>query len=123
LVSLNSAKEKGKKASAIASARSVLPAILNCTSGGRYFYSKGCSTAPLNINRICDDNTSNLWPDISNTGWSFSNSFVFPLNLSCFHKNNCIFCSPSSSGYYNAQFTLTKGAETITCNVADQSCK
>ena len=127
LVSLNSAKEKGKKASAIASARSVLPAILNCTSGGNIFVSKGCYKPEISINWICNDKEpSNLWPDISSTGWSFSDNFSFlPATLSCILINNktCTVCQSTDSGYYNAIFTLTKGAETITCNVADQSCK
>ena len=81
----------------------------------------------ISINWICNKEPSNLWPDISSTGWSFSDNFSFlPATLSCILVNGgspCTVCQSTHSGYYNAIFTLTKGAETITCNVADQSCK
>jgi len=120
LVSLNSAKEKGKKASAIASVRSVLPGLLNCMNSGwrlkAYSVIAGgralCRQYPLATPAIF---STEAWPTsiLADTGWTVSPSFTNP---------STPIVDPSNPDYYNVEFTIYKGSDIITCKVATQSC-
>lgn len=100
-VSMTGAKEKGKKASALTSAASVLPELVTCADDG------GTVSAPNPSNNICTgvpghENTN--WPNIlAKTGWAYGATG-----------------GTLAAGTY--QYTLTKGGETITCKMSSSDC-
>ena len=101
LVSLNGAREKAKKSSALSTASSIMPEMTNCASddGGINAYAAG--------SLICDANGhSETWPNISNTGWT-------------------IVAEAASAPVDEASYTysITKGTETVTCSLSTKSCQ
>ncbi|MFA6974151.1 MAG: type II secretion system protein [Parcubacteria group bacterium] len=109
LVSLNSARAKANRASALSTAASVMPELIICSDDAG-FARTNATAAP-----ICGDavnsatfkagHTAN-WPSLGNTGWAY----VAPTGA-------------IDSASNNYQYTLTKNGETtITCSIATQTC-
>lgn len=112
LVSLTSAREKAKRASALATAASMMPELIVCADDGGIAVSVGAPTAGTTF--ICGtaDAVANAayaghtvtWPDVSSTGWAFA--------------------APTGTLAANSYvYTLTKtGQTTITCTFSTNKC-
>lgn len=111
LVSTQSASERSKKASAITTASSVLPELVTCqddggdvngptndSTGGGYI----CSLGPAGGHTA-------VWPNISKTGWLYSNEGTTVLN----------------AAIVDMTFQLTKTGDStspVTCRYATNDC-
>lgn len=115
LVSTNSAVEKSKKASATATASSVIPELVSCQDDGGE-----ASVLPVAAGFICctdfnctaamEGHDNEKWPDIATgTGWSYDDS-----------------ATPGSvvDGDYQYMITKTVGGVTtnITCGMVTNAC-
>lgn len=111
LVSLNSARNKAKRASALASAASTMPELITCADDGGVANTAAptagstiCTTAGAGTAATAVSGHDATWPDISTTGYSY----VLPTG------------SLSGNDY---AFTLTSSnGTTITCSQSTSSC-
>lgn len=113
LVSLNSARAKANRASALSTAASIMPELIICQDDAGFGITGGAPT--LGTTYICCNaaacagNTARpghtaVWPSLGNTGWAAA--------------------TPTGTvigGDY--QYTFTKASETtITCSMTTQTC-
>lgn len=112
-VSMKSSVDKSKRASALTSAASVLPELVTCEDDGGFTSNRTSPTSGGGVICVTTSGGSTAvsghdaqWPDISQTGWSYS----------------------ATAGTINSaySFTLTKtdGPNSpITCTLASNGCK
>lgn len=113
LTSVGSAREKARRASALATASSMMPELVVCADDAGYGYTAGVPTAGTTY--ICQAaSTGNaaftghteFWPSLGTTGWAFA------------APTGSITATPATY-----QYTLTKtGQATITCNFVSATC-
>lgn len=98
LVSLSAAREKAKRASALASAKSIMAEIQTC------FDDEGDVSAYNSLDDICNivGHTAK-WPDISDTGWTINANAQSPLDETY-------------------TYSITRGSEMITCSLSSGAC-
>ena len=107
LVSLNSARARANRASALSTAASVMPELITCADDAGFARTNTtaapiCATA-VNGSSFSSGHTAN-WPSLGNTGWAYA--------------------APTGTLAGNDySYTLTKtGETTITCSFSTQSC-
>ena len=109
MVSSQSAVDKSKKASAMTTAASALPELVTCQDDGGFV-----KQTPVATEVICwgqsgftsaESGHTAIWQDVfTNTGWQYAMG------------NGALL----STGTYT--FKLTKGSDTITCDMAANGC-
>jgi prepilin-type N-terminal cleavage/methylation domain-containing protein len=105
-VSLNSAREKVNRVSALSSLSSVMKEMSICEidGGGTDGYGAGSPICTDGAGVVVNDHAGALWPEITiKTGWII----------------NALQANYIDSAY---TFGATKGAESISCSVANKSC-
>ncbi len=106
LVSLNSARDKAKRASVQSSLASVMPAVIMCADN-----TSATLSAPSDVNAgggtICSDitQTNVTWPSLSGTGWSYQTM------------------ASNTAGSGTAVYSATDGSTNITCNQQTSTCQ
>ena len=113
LVSLNSARAKANRASALSSAASIMPELIICQDDAGYGITGAAPTAGTTFiccnASACAGNTARpghtvTWPSMGNNGWVYAAPTLDVI-----------------AGTYT--YTLTKtGETTITCSMATQTC-
>ena len=104
-VSMKSSIDKSKRASALTTAASVLPELVTCEDDGGSI--SACNSMNCSTTVICSGASGHttLWPNITKTGWTFHVAATANANIN------------------TMAFTLTKSdEETITCDIAKNSC-
>ncbi len=116
LASLNSARDKAKRASALATAASIMPGFIICADEATAFLSAPSNTA-TGGGAICDAATgaggtaitgATVWPSLGATGWIYA-GYAETTDIDAATTGTTL-------------FTLTKGSETITCKFGE-GCK
>ena len=105
LVSLSSARDKARKASALSSAASVMPALLLCADASSIAVFNA-PTSATGGGPVCNDaSVSGTWPSLSGLGYAYAS------NTGTVQAGNVVF----------SLNTIVSGGN-ITCNMATGSC-